>query len=68
MLYKTNFAEGVGRQVHQRELQTSSNDLCEVYCVEPGKICQLKVNKIKNLKPNKKVCSFTMRRYAISVK
>ena len=59
-LYKTNLAEGVGGQVHQRELQTSSvleflNDLCEVYCVEPGKICQLKVNKIKNLKPNKAV-------------
>ena len=24
MLYKTNFAEGVGRQVHKRELQKSS--------------------------------------------
>ena len=65
MLYKTNFAEGVGRQVHQRELQKSSvlefqMIFVKFYCVEPGKICQLKVNKIKNFKP---MFSFTKRRF-----
>ena len=60
MLYKANFAEGVGRQVHQRELQTSSVLEFQMIFVKfivlnPEKICQLKVNEIKNLKPNKAV-------------